>query len=203
MFGFLEVPPKQGGKTMHTPLNIKQNNTKILLICDKAPSAEKIKNCLKQSMRVSWSIMHCVTVKEAMPRMHGADIIILDLALEGPTMPKEIFREVQHLSLDTPVIVLTGRKKHNLCTYVMEKGAADTIVRGGFGRLVDAIEFALIRQKIKKVTSDQNANDQKDRQDARDIEATKAKKISDEKDQCIAWLSGGYSVQSTAEKDAA
>ena len=101
------------------------------------------------------------------------------------------------------LLFLTGRKKYNLCTYVMEKGAADTIVRGGFGRLVDAIEFALIRQKINKVTSDKNANDQKIRQDARDIETVKAKKTSDEKDHCIAWLSGGYSVQTAVEKDVA
>ena len=188
---------------MQNIFNTKLNDTKILLICDNAANAEKTKSCLKQNMRIPWNIMHCVTVKEAMPRMHGADVVVLDLALEGPTLPKEIFREVQHLSLDTPVIVLTGRKKHNLSTYVMEQGAADTIVRGGFGRLVDAIEFALIRQKITKVTSDKSSRDQKDRQGLRDIEATKAKKTSDEKDQCIAWMRGGYSVESNIEKDAA
>jgi len=188
---------------MHTPFNLKQNNTRILLICDNAANVEKTKSCHTKNMGIPWNIMHNVSVKEAMPHIHNADIIILDLALEGPTTPKEIFRNVQHLSIDTPIIVLIGRKKHNLSTYVMEKGAADTIVGGGFGRLVDAIEFALIRQKITKATSDKSCGDQKDRQCLRDIEAIKAKKISDEKNQCIAWMSGGYSMQNNIEKDVA
>lgn len=126
----------------------------ILLISDRHEDAEKIKAHLDKYMRLPWDVMHCVNIKEALSRLNKADVVILDLGLEGLSSPQQIFIDIGDMVFETPIIALTGKDEndHGLATYVMEKGAADTIIRGQFGRLVDAIEFALIRQKIATET---------------------------------------------------
>lgn len=126
------------------------NSVRILLINDRYEDAEEIKTHLDEHMRLPWSLIHCINLKEATSRISMADIVILELELAGISSPQQIFADVGDMLFETPIIALTGKEKnqHGLATYVMEKGAADTIIRGQFGRLVDAIEFALIRQKI-------------------------------------------------------
>lgn len=126
----------------------------VLLINDRQEDAENIKSHLGRYMRLPWDLMHCINIKEALPRINKADIVILELELEGEISPKKIFSDVGDMAFETPIIVLTGKGEgnHGLATYVMEKGAADTIIRGQFEHLVDAIEFALIRQKIATQT---------------------------------------------------
>lgn len=122
----------------------------ILLINDRHEDAEDIKDHLGKHMRLPWNLMHCISLKEAVPRINKADLVILELELEGLSSPKQIFSDVGDMVFETPIIALTGKSgdDHGLATYVMEMGAADTMIRGQFGHLVDAIEFALIRQKI-------------------------------------------------------
>lgn len=123
----------------------------ILLINDKDADVEKIKTHLNETMRLSWTMVHCTTVKEAVSHISEADVILLDLNLDSPTTALEDFEVVEHLIFEIPIIALTGdgQDEHELATTVMELGAADNIIRGKFGRLVDAIEFSLIRQKLK------------------------------------------------------
>jgi hypothetical protein len=127
-----------------------EKSVRILLINDRHEDTEEIKAHLDQHMRLPWSLMHCVNLKEAVSRISMADIVILELELTGLSSPQQIFSDVGDMIFEIPIIALTGKEdnQHGLATYVMEKGAADTIIRGQFGRLVDAIEFALIRQKI-------------------------------------------------------
>lgn len=134
-------------------------NIRIMLITKNDQDVENIKNYLDRHMRLTWDLTHCVSIREAALRAGKADLIILDLELSHLLTPSEIFDDVDHMAFEIPIIVMTGEGEdgHDLATLVMEKGAADSIVRGKFGRLVDAIEFSLIRQKIsndKRKTSD-------------------------------------------------
>lgn len=131
---------------------------RIMLISKEGKDADNIKEYLEEHMRLPWEITHCVNIREAALRTGKTDLIILDLGLSNLLTPSEIFDDVDHIAFETPIIVMTGEDEHNLATLVMEKGAADSIIRGKFGRLVDAIEFSLIRQKIstdKRTASDE------------------------------------------------
>lgn len=175
-------------------------NIQILIISDSDDDVRSIEAHLASYMRLPWSFMHCVSVKEAVSRINRSDVVVLDLGLKGFETPKEIFSNIGDLAFDKPIIVLTGEgaDEHNLATYVMEQGAADNIIRGKFGRLVDAIEFALIRQKIiddTKIRTDKTlevsqgcgADDLRDSKAETDREKENSKQL-------MAWLTGGYSA---------
>ena len=138
-----------------------EENIRILLINDRHEDADDITAHLKKYMRLPWSLTHCINIKEAIPRIHKASIIILELELEGFSSATEIFSEVEDIALEIPIIALagSGEGNHHLATYVMEMGAADTIIRGQFNRLIDAIEFALIRQKSARILQDNQNQD--------------------------------------------
>lgn len=154
-----------------------EKSVRILLINDRHEDAEEIKIHLDQHMRLPWSLMHCISLKEATSRISMADIVILELELAGLSSPQQIFKDVDDMLFEIPIIALTGKEdnQHGLATYVMEKGAADTIIRGQFGHLVDAIEFALIRQKITteaRISTDRTLADSK-KQDAALLQESK------------------------------
>jgi len=162
----------------------------ILLINDRQEDAEEIKHHLDKNMRLPWDLMHCVSLKEAGSRINKADIVILELELEGLSSPKQIFSDVGDMAFEKPIIALTGKGggNHGLATYVMEMGAADTMIRGQFGRLVDAIEFALIRQKISTTTreaSDRTLADSQIR-DADLLQSAKDQAVADMNESDIA-----------------
>jgi DNA-binding response OmpR family regulator len=161
----------------------------ILLIDDNEADVKKIKAHLDEWMRLPWSLIHCNNIKEATSRIRKADIIVLDLGLEGLITPKEIFENIDHIAIETPIIALTGKgeDEHDLATLLMEKGAADVIVRGKFRGLVDAIEFALIRQKI--ATSTRESSD-KALQESTDLRI----KDKAESKQILSMFVGDYSV---------
>lgn len=166
-------------------MNEEDRKIHILLISDRGKDAGDIKNHLEQHMRLPWNLMHCVNLKEAVSRIGKADIIILEPELEGLSSPQQIFKDVGDMVYETPIIVLTGSAEanHGLATYVMEMGAADTVIRGQFGRLVDAIEFALIRQQISSETrrsSDRTLLDSQEH-DATELQTEKDKGAAERK----------------------
>jgi DNA-binding response OmpR family regulator len=181
------------------------NSTKILLVSDNSADIGSIKMQLEESINFPCYIWHCRTLDEALgylnKRKLRADIIILDLDLHGPASPKEVYEKMDVAAHNIPIIVLTGtgKEEHELATFVMEAGASDHMVRGHFSRLSDAIEFSLIRNKIKSAASHQGSRDLEDRQNEHDIETMEAKRKSDkknhEKNQYISWVMGGYSVE--------
>jgi len=147
-----------------------------------------IKSWLDKDMRVPWSLSHCVSVKEARSRISATDIIILKPEMEGLLTPKEVFEDIEDVAIEVPILVLTnGPDENGLSTYVMEKGAADTIIRGQFARIVDAIEFALIRQKIKDDTRKSEAKSRTDNDNSNLAEHEKYKQI-------LRFFAGGYSI---------
>lgn len=179
-----------------------QDNAKIciLLINDKPADVQNIEQHLSETMRLPWTLIQCPDIREATPHVGKADIIILDLALSPLVTPKEIFQDIEELAFETPIIVLRGEgpDEHDLATYVMEQGAADNMIRGKFGRLVDAIEFALIRQKIttgKREAREQILNNSK-KKGEKDLKASQDGRAADQKKsrQILSLFSGGYSV---------
>jgi hypothetical protein len=139
-------------------------------------------------MRIPWGMSHCVSVEEARSRINKADLVILKPEMEGLSSPKEVFKNIDDMIFEIPILVLSSDgDEHGLSTYVMEQGAADTIIRGQFSRLVDANEFALIRQKLK--TDTRKATD-KTLQNNKDNEFMHNEKQR----QILRMLSGDYSV---------
>ena len=195
----------------------KEKVVRILLIDDRDDDVEKLKKHLNSHMRLPWDLVHCVSMKEASARIKSVDIIILELELQGLPSPLQVFNEIDDLVFEVPIIALTaeGGNGHGLATYVMEKGAADTIIRGQFERLIDAIEFALIRQKI--VTDSRKANDitasdkkrladdrlhESQRQREVDLEKNKAAREDDKEEsrQTLRMFMGDYSVDDNQKK---
>lgn len=166
------------------------NDIKVrILVCNNDfDETENIKTYLNKDMRVPWTLSHCVSVKETISRINKVDIIILKPEMEGVLTPQEVFEDIDDMSFEVPILVLANEgNEHGLSTYVMEKGAADTIIRGQFARLVDAIEFALIRQKIQ--TNNRKAADKtlSDNNDKNLIDKEKQKQI-------LRLFSGDYAV---------
>ncbi len=127
---------------------------RILIVNNDFEETEDIKSWLDRDMRIPWSYMHCISVQEALPRINNVDLIILKPEMDGTSSPLEVFEDIEGMVIEIPIIVLANTRtdEHGLSTLVMEKGAADIVIRGKFERLVDAIEFALIRQKITSDT---------------------------------------------------
>jgi DNA-binding response OmpR family regulator len=187
--------------------------TKILLVSDNKVDVGDIKNVLEKSINFECYIWHCPTLEDAInyldKRKLRVQIIILDLGLNNPLDSKKIYDAIGIAAQKIPIIVLTGSGKEDrdLATYVMEAGASDRIVRGQFNRLIDAIEFSLIRHKIAIEVLDKGSHDLEDSQNGHDIEMIEAKRKSDqknnEKNQYISWVMGSYSVEENHTKKSA
>ncbi len=134
----------------------KPDNLKILLVCDNEADILNIKARVESHDNILCYVWQCPTLSEGLGYLDikklRADIIILDLALKGIETPKEIYRQMGIAAVDIPIIVITGKgsAEHDLAVFVMECGAADNMIRGEFGGLADAMQFALIRRKITK-----------------------------------------------------
>lgn len=139
-------------------------------------------------MRVPWDMSHCANTKEARSRISKADLVILKQEMAGILTPKEVFQSIDDMLFEVPILVLeSAEDEHGLSTYVMEQGAADTVIRGQFARLVDAIEFALIRQKLKtdvRKTKDKTLTDIQDKNAAH----------NEKQRQILRMLGGDYTV---------
>ena len=160
----------------------------ILIINDDFSETSDIKSWLDEGMRVPWSYMHCISVAEAVSRINSVDLVILKPEMGGLSSPMQVFDDIDDMAFEVPIIVLANTEddEYGLSTFVMEKGAADIVVRGKFDRLVDAIEFALIRQRIATDTrkaSDKTLQDSKDKavgklQDAEDLRSKDRKEAA-------------------------
>lgn len=112
----------------------KQQNIKILLVCDNAADISDIKTRVEGLDDISCYVWQCPTLSEGIGYLDikklRADIIILDLGLKGTESPKEIYHQMGFSAHNIPIIVITGKgeKEHDLAIYVMEAGAADNMV---------------------------------------------------------------------------
>ena len=160
----------------------------LLLVSNDFAETGTIKSWLEKDMRVPWAMSHCVNIEEARSRINKADLVILKPEMEGILTPKEVFQSIDDMAFDVPILVLkSAEDEHGFSTYVMEQGAADTIIRGQFARLVDAIEFALIRQKLKTDTRKNANNTLTDSQNENAVQTEKQRQI-------LRMLGGDYAV---------
>lgn len=178
---------------------------RILFVSKRVEDLVSIKKHLEQDMRVRWTLNYSDTIDTAVMSLEKIDMIILDLDLQTKIKPEDIFDEIEHRVFEIPIIALTGGDEHNLGLYVMEKGAADTMIRGQFFRLVDAIEFALIRQKIvtrTRMSGDKNFQDIRDKDDVahKKVLDQMSKEIKEDKN-ALSLFMGGYSVSNQEAKD--
>ncbi len=190
-----------------------QKRLKILLVCDNRAYSGNIKFRLEKSIETPSDVWHCQSIPEVLDMLNNkklrADIIILDLGLVGTANPVSIYNEIGESALNIPIIVLTGTGagEHELATFVMEAGAADHMVRGQFNRLMDAIEFSLIRHRIKSVAVAEALIEpslhQKIIQDTHEEKIQDTKRKSDEMKnqhkQYISWMTGGYSKEESSD----
>lgn len=172
---------------------------RILIVNNDFAETGIIKTWLEKDMRVPWAMTHCVSVEEARSRINKADLIILKPEMEGLPSPQEVFKNIDDMVFEIPILVLTSEgDEPRLSTYVMEQGAADTVIRGQFTRLVDAIEFALIRQKIKtdtRKTADKTLSNMQDKGKA-DLKTSQDETLDEEERhrQILRMFSGDYAV---------
>lgn len=180
-------------------MNIEPFKVRILIINNDSAETDTIRSWLKKDMRVPWAMAHCIKVEEARSRANKADLVILKPEMEGMSSPKEVFKDIEDMVFEVPILVLTSEgDEHGLSTYVMEQGAADTIVRGQFARLVDAIEFALIRQRRRtdtRTASHKTLSDSQ-KQGANDLQDSRANHLADQErhKQILRMFSGDYAV---------
>jgi PleD family two-component response regulator len=106
------------------------------------------------------------------------------------------------LVFEIPIIVLTSEDdERSLSNYVMEQGAADTVIRGQFSRLVDAIEFGLIRQKLKtdaRIKTEKTLSSSHDHNtNLQENSKTNIRAYNERHKQILRMFSGDYSVDSS------
>ncbi len=123
----------------------------ILVVDNDFSETANIKSWLNQDMHIPWGITYFANFEEARPKVKEADLVILKPERKGLATRREVFKDINCEAFDTPIIVLTddSHDQDSLSTYVMKRGAADTLIRGKLSRLAEAVEFALMRQKIR------------------------------------------------------
>ncbi len=177
-------------------MNYEPDKIHILIVDDDPAEVDNIKVWLGRDMRVPWGVVHCVKLTEVLPRTATVDLIILKPEMQGFVSPEDVFRNIEDMVFEIPIIVLTNADaEHSMSTYVMEKGAADVVIRGQFARLVDAIEFALIRQRLTTRMRKETDHTLSESQHGRVLDEERHKQI-------IRMLSGDYSVDHAVEKAA-
>lgn len=182
----------------------KQNNIKILLVCDNEADNTDIKARVESHDNISCYVWQCPTLSEGIRYLDikklRADIIILDLGLRGLDTPKEIYRQMGLAAPDTPIIIITGKgpDEHDLAAFVIEAGAADNMIRGEFSGLTDAMEFALIRRNI---TNNQKVKTDKTLQDSKDADNAKNLKNKRDHQETLSMFMGGYSASDKSNQD--
>lgn len=204
-----------------------------LLVSDNESDIHEVQKHIERTMGLACQVWYCPDISKATgffkQEAPEVDIVLLDLGLINSGSPREIFRHMQHIVRDIPIIVFTEREDHELALLVMEEGAADNVTRGQFStdpyKLRDAIEFSLARSEISKDARSQSAAalNRLGKRDAADFKIMKEQgeaslntankdaaaalkeageentALLKEKDETIFWMSGGYSVNSTAK----
>ena len=75
-----------------------------------------------------WDPMHVETLDAARPHLAAADVVILDLTLQGHRDPL-IVRRVRRLTDGVPVVVMTGDEAEATFIECVEAGACDVVYK--------------------------------------------------------------------------
>jgi CheY-like chemotaxis protein len=106
---------------------MEDNAIHILLIDDVKFDIKEIKHQLGDTMTVPFVITHLVDFKDSLDLLKRndpkVDVVLLDLGLICPHSPKGIFKRIETVVNDIPIIVITGANDHELALFVMNSGA--------------------------------------------------------------------------------
>ena len=162
---------------------MENDNINILLVDGHKKEASKIKACLTQNEERIFQILHCNSHHDAIRILEDdafeVDVIILDLFLLDTINHQEIYKTISQIAEDVPIIVMTEEEAHSLACDVTACGASDIVIRERFEiapkRLLDAIEFSIIRSKL-----------------VQEVKEKCASEVDDHK-RILHWVTGGYS----------
>lgn len=153
---------------------------KILIIEDDLTSARILSKTLEVIISGAVDITHCSNLGDGVEAIKAADgrfdLVLLDLKLPDSPDWEATYNAVAPHATKTPVIVITGNDDKEIAHQLLQKGIEDFITKGSTRHYADSlketIEFALHRHKARKEMADTLEKDE----------------------QCIHWLTGGYSV---------
>ncbi|GEM_PF-1601228 len=153
----------------------------ILIVEDSKTEAHILSQTLHRIMEDKPSICHVSTLGEASALLEehvgDFDLVFLDLKLSDSPDWEDTYDVVAPYTKKVPVIVMSGNDDGKVAREVMMNGAEDYIVKGGKKRnielLKETIDFALCRHKAVRELAD----------------------AAKQGEQCVHWLTGGYSVE--------
>ncbi|MBU6474380.1 MAG: response regulator [Alphaproteobacteria bacterium] len=157
----------------------------ILLVEDSPEDADLVRRTIDRHLPGQFSVTHKKNIKDAESHIkaHGNEIsvVLLDLGLPDTSDGRDTFEHMKEYAPKVPIVVLTGMEDHELALALVREGAEDFVNKGLIHEkpelLRNALEFASCRHEL-----------------IGDVHKKHQKNI-DEKDEIIAWMSGGYSVK--------
>lgn len=153
----------------------------VLIIEDSKTEAHIFAQTLKRVIEEPVDVSHSGTLGDALGQLAAGaekfDLVFLDLRLPDSAEWRHTYDAVAPYARRVPVIVMSGDGDPAVARAVVSAGAEDYIVKGGKKRHVDmlkeTIDLALCRHKAVRELADS----------------------AEKGEQCIQWLSGGYSVE--------
>lgn len=152
----------------------------ILIVEDSIVEATLLMKELEKIMEEPISVWHENTLVAGVDHLKAAkekpDLVFLDLGLPDSDSWQKTYEAVSPFTGHLPVIVMTSNKNPDIVAELLQHGFQDFIVKGSHKQnadfLKETVKFALLRHKVVNHLS----------------------RAVEEKDQCVNWLSGGYSV---------
>jgi diguanylate cyclase (GGDEF)-like protein len=144
-----------GGQAPARPL-------RVLAVEDNPGDAVLVREMLREADPTGFDLVHARTLAGGMDVLvaAGADCVLLDLSLpdaEG----LDALAQVQNVSLDVPVIVLSGRSDERLAVRAVQEGAQDYLIKGQVDArlLARAINYAIERKRVEVELAHQALHD--------------------------------------------
>lgn len=153
----------------------------ILIIEDSVVEATLLMKELEKIIEAPIEMQHADTLGKGVAALKESkkkiDLVFLDLGLPDSHDWHQTYQAVSPYTDHLPVIVMTSNRNPEIVEELLRHGFEDYIVKGSKKQdadiLKETIKFALLRHKVVDHLST----------------------TVEEKDQCVNWLMGGYSVK--------
>ncbi len=124
---------------------------RVLLVEDDPGDANLARQALRASSRPQFNVVWVTTLAETIQALRTGkyDVLLLDLSLPD-SAGFETVHAVREAADDLPLIVLTGHDDTDFALQVLEAGAQDYLIKGGFDTeaLVRAIRYSIERKLL-------------------------------------------------------
>src|SRR5215210_5254508 len=125
----------------------------LLLVEDNIEHMQLLRQMLAKSERPPFRLIHFDRLNPALDRMRlpGIDLILLDLTLPDSD-GIDTFLKVQNVTLETPIVVLSGIDDEALAMETVQHGAQDYLVKGQVDHrsLIRALRYAQERKRSEQ-----------------------------------------------------